>query len=111
MATDHVNRWDLISPVQEAIIEKLSQNTVVFPLVNITIGVKLDRSNFLIWKQKILILMVVYGPEDYIDGAKKMSVKFLEFGILNSKYSILRRLYGTLRSWLYSSIILQWTHT
>lgn len=51
--------------------------------------------------------MVVYGPEDYIDGAKKMSVKFLEFGILNSKNSVLRRLYGTLRSWLYSSIILQ----
>lgn len=76
----------LFSSNQETILEKSVHNAIVFHHVNVAISVKLDRCNFLIWRQYMLSLITTYGLEEYIELRKYLV--FIYFGSVNLEYSM-----------------------
>ena len=51
-----------------------------FPSVNQTITIKLDDSNYLVWKMQLLNIVIANGLEGYLDGSMVCPSQFLDAG-------------------------------
>ncbi|KAK6132348.1 hypothetical protein DH2020_033908 [Rehmannia glutinosa] len=78
---------------------------VVHPL-NQLVGVKLTKSNYLIWEQQIPTVVLGYGLEDFLSGEKVPPSKYLEgdSGSINPEYTSWLMQDQILASWLLSSL-------
>lgn len=60
--------------------------------------IKLDRSNYLIWKGQLFYLIVAYGVEEYVDDTKEIPERS------SFDYAIWSCINGTIHSWIFGSI-------
>lgn len=76
--------------------------------MNKLVTVKLDDSNYLIWKHQVLTAIRGYGLEDYLTGSSAVPTQFIngESGEIlhNPEYVTQQRQYQLLTSWRLSSI-------
>lgn len=63
---------------QNLLEKQLAQVAITIPPTIVSVGVKLDRSNFLLWKEQIIILIGAYRVEGFINGSKTEARKVLE---------------------------------
>lgn len=80
-------------------------NFVSVPPANLTFSIKLDSSNFLIWHEQLLSLIVAYRLESYVDGSQFQPSKFLDFGGVNPEFLMWIRINGTIKSWIYGFVM------
>ena len=85
----------ILQPLQPA-LPHLGQN----------LNIKLDRDNYLLWKNQLLNVIIANGLEEFIDGTSPCPSKFLDLQrqVLNPQYSYWQRLNRFIMSWLYSSL-------
>ena len=75
-----------------------------YQMLNHTLPVKLDRTNYILWKSQIDNVVFANGFEDFIDGSSICSDKELSSGLINPAFVAWRRQDRTILSWLYSSL-------
>ncbi|KAK6139417.1 hypothetical protein DH2020_026842 [Rehmannia glutinosa] len=80
----------------------VSNNNIIQPLHQL-VSVKLDESNFLIWKQQILTAIKGYGLEGFIDGTNPAPERLIEDAI-NLVFLAWQRQDQLLASWILSSL-------
>ncbi|XP_073259761.1 uncharacterized protein [Populus alba] len=74
-------------------------------MLNHTLPVKLDRSNYVLWRSQIDYVVFVNGFEDFIDGTTICPEKELSLGVTNPLFVAWRRQDSTILSWIYSSLM------
>ena len=64
-----------------------------FPSPNEPLTIKLDRDNYLIWKNQLLNVVIAIGLEGFLDNTHPCPLKFLDLRQLinNPKYSLWQR--------------------
>ncbi|KAL5555742.1 hypothetical protein UlMin_037978 [Ulmus minor] len=75
-----------------------------YQMFNHTLPVKLDRTNYILWKSQIDNVVFANGFEDFIDGYSICPDKELSSGLINPAFVAWRRQDRTILSWLYSSL-------
>ncbi|KAL6333768.1 hypothetical protein AAG906_028954 [Vitis piasezkii] len=75
-----------------------------YQMLNHTLPVKLDRTNYIMWKSQIDNVVFANGFEDFIDGSSICPDKELSSGLINPAFVAWRRQDRTILSWLYSSL-------
>lgn len=75
-----------------------------YQMLNHTLPVKLDRTNYILWKSQIDNIVFANGFEDFIDGSSICPDKELSSGLINPAFVAWRRQDRTILSWLYSSL-------
>ncbi|KAL5567264.1 hypothetical protein UlMin_030428 [Ulmus minor] len=75
-----------------------------YPMLNHTLPVKLDRTNYILWRFQIDNVVFANGFEDYIDGTSVCPEKELSPGVINPAFIAWRRQDRTILSWIYSSL-------
>ena len=73
-------------------------------MLNHTLPVKLDRSNYVLWRSSIDNVVFANGFEDFIDGTTICLEKELSPGVINPSFVAWRRQDRTILSWIYSSL-------
>ena len=73
-------------------------------MLNHTLPVKLDRSNYVLWRSSIDNVVFANGFEDFIDGTTICPEKELSPGVINPSFVAWRRQDRTILSWIYSSL-------
>ncbi|KAG6752025.1 hypothetical protein POTOM_044241 [Populus tomentosa] len=86
-----------------------TQTTTMAPLpsyqmLNHTLPVKLDRTNYILWRSQVDNVIFANGFEDFIDGSTICPEKELSPGVLNPAFIAWRRQDRTILSWIYSSL-------
>ncbi|KAK6143275.1 hypothetical protein DH2020_023623 [Rehmannia glutinosa] len=85
-----------------------SSSSIIFPQ-NQLVSVKLDETNFLIWKQQISTTIKWYGLEDFISGTTPAPAKFItpegsQKKVLNPDFLSWQRQDQILALWILSSL-------
>eukprot|EP00261_Vitis_vinifera_P019697 XP_010650252.1 PREDICTED: uncharacterized protein LOC104879339 [Vitis vinifera] len=75
-----------------------------YQMLNHTLLVKLDWTNYILWKSQIDNVVFANGFEDFIDGFSICPDKELSSGLINPAFVAWRRQDRTILSWLYSSL-------
>ncbi|KAL5578167.1 hypothetical protein UlMin_019866 [Ulmus minor] len=75
-----------------------------YPMLNHTLSVKLDRTNYILWRSQIDNVVFANGFEDYIDETSVCPEKELSPGVINPAFIAWRRQDRTILSWIYSSL-------
>ena len=78
--------------------------TASYQQLNHTLPVKLDRTNYVMWKSQIDNIVFANGFEDFIDGTFAYPEKELSAGVINPTFIAWRRQDRTILSWIYSSL-------
>ncbi|KAG6769080.1 hypothetical protein POTOM_024696 [Populus tomentosa] len=78
--------------------------TASYQQLNHTLPVKLDRTNYILWKSQIDNIVFANGFEDFIDGTSACPEKELSAGVINPTFIAWRRQDRTILSWIYSSL-------
>ena len=75
-----------------------------FPSPNQPLTIKLDRDNYLIWKNQLLNVVIVNGLEGSLDNTRLYPPKFLDLQqlIINPEYSLWQRYNRLIMSWFYA---------
>ena len=75
-----------------------------FPSPNQLLTIKLDRDNYLIWKNQLLNVVIVNGLEGFLDNTRLYPPKFLDLQQLsfNPEYSLWQRYNRLIMSWFYA---------
>ena len=86
-----------------------TQTTTIMPIpsyqmMNHTLPVKLDRTNYILWRSQVDNVIFANGFEDFIDGMSIYPEKELSPGVLNPAFIVWRRQDRTILSWIYSSL-------
>ena len=86
-----------------------TQTTTTMPIpsyqmMNHTLPVKLDRTNYILWRSQVDNVIFANGFEDFIDGMAICPDKELSPGVLNPSFIAWRRQDRTILSWIYSSL-------
>lgn len=55
----------------DVIAKQLLQISFATPPINVSIAIKLDRSNFLNRREQVISLITVYGVQNYVNGRKQ----------------------------------------
>ena len=89
-----------------AITSITSLSQFVLPSLNQPLAIKFDRTNYLVWKNQLLNVIIANGLEDFIDGSRPCPMKFLnlEQGMVNPEYTLWHRYSRLIMSWLYASV-------
>jgi hypothetical protein len=74
-------------------------------MLNHTLPVKLDRSNYVLWRSHIDNVIFANGFEDFIDSTSIYPEKELSLGVINPSFVTWRRQDRTILNWIYSSLI------
>lgn len=69
-------------------VEFLAKSFHSNPSTNASLSIKLDQNNYLIWKEKIKILIIVYSLEGFIDGFMNAPPRFLDMGKIASNHRL-----------------------
>ncbi|RVW65725.1 Retrovirus-related Pol polyprotein from transposon RE1 [Vitis vinifera] len=77
-----------------------------YQMLNHTLPVKLDRTNYILWRSQIDNVIFANGFEDFIDGTSICPEKDLSPGVMNPAFVAWRRQDRTILSWIYSSLTL-----
>ncbi|RVX04841.1 Retrovirus-related Pol polyprotein from transposon RE1 [Vitis vinifera] len=75
-----------------------------YQMLNYSLPVKLDRTNYILWRSQIDNLIFANGFEDFIDGTSVCPEKELRPGEINPAFVAWRRQDRTILSWIYSSL-------
>ncbi|RVW27268.1 Retrovirus-related Pol polyprotein from transposon TNT 1-94 [Vitis vinifera] len=75
-----------------------------YQMLNHTLPVKLDRTNYILWRSQIDNVIFANGFEDFIDGTSICPEKDLSPGVMNPAFVAWRRQDRTILSWIYSSL-------
>ncbi|RVX10885.1 Retrovirus-related Pol polyprotein from transposon RE1 [Vitis vinifera] len=75
-----------------------------YHMLNHTLPVKLDQTNYILWKSQIDNVVFANGFEDFIDGSSICPDKELSSGLINLAFVTWRRQDRTILNWLYSSL-------
>jgi hypothetical protein len=75
-----------------------------YQMLNHTLPVKLDRTNYILWRSQVDNVVFANGFEDFIDGSSICPEKELSPGVLNPAFIAWRRQDRTILSWIYSSL-------
>jgi hypothetical protein len=75
-----------------------------YQMLNHTLPVKLDRTNYILWRSQVDNVVFANGFEDFIDGSSVCPEKELSPGVLNPAFIAWRRQDRTILSWIYSSL-------
>ena len=75
-----------------------------YQMLNHTLLVKLDRTNYILWRSQIDNVVFANGFEDFIDGTSICPEKDLSPGVINPAFVAWRRQDRTILSWIYSSL-------
>ena len=77
----------------------------LFPLINQPFTIRLDRGNYLIWKNQLLNVIMANGLDQYIDGSCVCPPQFLDNQQTqpNPAYSTWHKYNCLLMSWIYAS--------
>ena len=75
-----------------------------YQMLNHTLPVKLDRTNYILWRSQVDNVVFANGFEDFIDGSSICLKKELSPGVLNPAFIAWRRQDHTILSWIYSSL-------
>ncbi|RVW61330.1 Retrovirus-related Pol polyprotein from transposon RE1 [Vitis vinifera] len=75
-----------------------------YQMLNHTLPMKLDRTNYILWKSQIDNVVFANGFEDFIDGSSICPDKELSSGLNNPAFVAWRRQDRTILNWLYSSL-------
>ena len=75
-----------------------------YQMLNHTLPVKLDRTNYILWRSQIDNVIFANGFEDFIDGTSICLEKDLSQGVMNPAFVAWRRQDRTILSWIYSSL-------
>ena len=78
--------------------------TSSYQQLNHALLVKLDRTNYVLWKSQIKNIVFANGFEDFIDGTSVCPEKELSAGVINPTFITWRRQDHTILSWIYSSL-------
>jgi len=78
--------------------------TSSYQQLNHALPVKLDRTNYILWKSQIDNIVFANGFEDFIDGTSVCPEKELSAGVINPTFIAWRRQDRTILSWIYSSL-------
>ncbi|KAL6346953.1 hypothetical protein AAG906_006013 [Vitis piasezkii] len=73
-------------------------------MLNYSLPVKLDRTNYILWRSQIDNVIFANGFEDFIDGTSVCPEKELRPGEINPAFVAWRRQDRTILSWIYSSL-------
>ena len=57
-----------------------------YQMLNHTLPVKLDRTNYILWKSQIDNVVIANGFEDFIDGSSICPDKELSSGLINPAF-------------------------
>ncbi|GMN71348.1 hypothetical protein TIFTF001_053389 [Ficus carica] len=76
------------------------------PSLNQPITVKLDQNNFVLWKNRLLNIIIENGLEEYIDGSYPCPPKLIDpqNRVQNPEYTTWRRFNRIIMSWIYASL-------
>nr|CDH30699.1 putative Ty1-copia-like retrotransposon [Cercis chinensis] len=84
------------------------------PTFGQTLTIKLDRNNFLIWRNQLLNIVVANGYEDILEGTRSCPYQWIAVTdtastthgsvILNPEYVLWQRQNRLVMSWIYSSL-------
>ncbi|KAG6735682.1 hypothetical protein POTOM_061670 [Populus tomentosa] len=88
-----------------------TQTTTMVPIpsyqmLNHTLPVKLDRTNYILWRSQVDNVVFANGFEDFTEGSSICPEKELSPGVLNPVFIAWRRQDRTILSWIYSSLTL-----
>lgn len=73
--------------------------------MNLSFSTKLDRTNFLIWHEQIISVIIAYGLENYIDRTQQPPAKLISItSILNYEFIAWNRFNIPIKSWIYGSV-------
>ncbi|KAJ9695793.1 hypothetical protein PVL29_010991 [Vitis rotundifolia] len=75
-----------------------------YQILNHTLPVKLDRTNYILWRSQIDNVIFANGFEDFIDGTSICPERNLSPGVINPAFVAWRRQDRTILSWIYSSL-------
>ncbi|RVW98057.1 Retrovirus-related Pol polyprotein from transposon TNT 1-94 [Vitis vinifera] len=75
-----------------------------YQMLNYSLPVKLDRTNYILWRSQIDNVIFANGFEDFIDGTSVCPEKELRPGEINPAFVAWRRQDRTILSWIYSSL-------
>jgi hypothetical protein len=78
--------------------------TTSYQQLNHSLPVKLDRTNYVLWKSQIDNIVFANGFEDFIDDTSVCPEKELSAGVINSTFITWRRQDCIILSWIYSSL-------
>jgi hypothetical protein len=78
--------------------------TSSYQQLNHALPVKLDRTNYVLWKSQIDNIVVANCFEDFIDGTSVCPEKELSACVINPTFIAWRRQDRTILSWIYSSL-------
>jgi len=73
-------------------------------MLNHTLPIKLDRTNYIMWRSQIDNVVFANGFDDFIDETSICPEKALSLGVLNPAFIAWRRQDRTILSWIYSSL-------
>jgi hypothetical protein len=80
--------------------------TSSYQQLNHALPVKLDLTNYVLWKSQIDNIVFANGFEDFIDGTSICPEKELSAGVINPAFIAWRRQDRTILSWIYSPLTL-----
>ncbi|RVW43508.1 Retrovirus-related Pol polyprotein from transposon RE1 [Vitis vinifera] len=75
-----------------------------YQMLNYSLPVKLNRTNYILWRSQIDNVIFANGFEDFIDGTSVCPEKELRPGEINPAFVAWRRQDRTILSWIYSSL-------
>nr|CAN82452.1 hypothetical protein VITISV_003326 [Vitis vinifera] len=75
-----------------------------YQMLNHTLPVKLDRTNYILWRSQIDNVVFANGFEDFIDGTSICPEKDLSPRVINPAFVAWRRQDRTILSWIYLSL-------
>ena len=78
--------------------------TSSYQQLNHALPVKLDRTNYVLWKSQIDNIVFANGFEDFIDDTFVCLEKELSTSVINLAFITWRRQDRTILSWIYSSL-------
>ncbi|RVX10653.1 Retrovirus-related Pol polyprotein from transposon TNT 1-94 [Vitis vinifera] len=81
-----------------------NHNSVSLLSLNHALPIKLDRSNYILWKTQMENVVYANGFEDYIEGTKSCPPKELPTGDLNPDFVQWRVFDRMVLSWMYSTL-------
>ena len=93
------------SPLESGQTTKMAL-TSSYQQLNHALPVKLDLTNYVLWKSQIDNIVFANGFEDFIDGTSVCLEKELNAGVINPAFIAWRRQDRTILSWIYSPFTL-----
>ena len=78
--------------------------TSSYQQLNHALPVKLDLTNYVLWKSQIDNIVFANGFEDFIDGTSVCPEKELSAGVITPAFITWRRQDRTILSWIFSSL-------